>query len=81
MGDSQDCWPSDVINGESSYAGLFLRIAWHCSGTYRTTDGLGGCSGGRQRYPPESAWDDNVNLDKARGLLAAIKDEYGDALR
>jgi catalase (peroxidase I) len=78
--DSQDCWPSDIFNGESSYVGLMLRLAWHCSGTFRITDGKGGCAGGRQRYLPESAWDDNVNLDKARALLAPIKKKYGNAL-
>jgi catalase (peroxidase I) len=80
MYDSQDCWPADEFNDEKSYAGLFLRLAWHCAGTFRDTDGNGGCAGGRQRYQPESAWDDNVNLDKGRALLAPIKEAYGDAL-
>ena len=78
--DSQECWPADEFNGERSYAGLFLRLAWHCAGTFRQTDGQGGCAGGRMRYQPESAWDDNVNLDKARALLGGVKEKYGDAL-
>ena len=42
---SQDCWPADTINGNTSYVGLFIRLGWHCSGSYRNTDGVGGCSG------------------------------------
>lgn len=79
--DSQECWPADIFGHEESYAGLFLRLAWHCSGTFREGDGLGGCAGGRIRYQPESSWDDNANLDKARSILAPIKETYGDALR
>jgi catalase (peroxidase I) len=79
--DSKSFFPADDLEPQGPwYGGLMIRLAWHCSGSYRDSDGRGGCDGGRIRFDPELNWPDNANLNQALKLLEPIKEKYGSDL-
>lgn len=62
----------------TALTGTFVRLAWHCAGTYSKDDGSGGNNGGRMRFSPEAKWGANAGLKKARDALEPIKDKFPD---
>merc|ERR1712200_143874 len=55
---------------------LMVRLGWHCAGTYRATDHIGGCNGARIRHDPEASWGSNKDVDLALQRLQSVKDAH-----
>lgn len=74
---------SDLIEDDAekrddgtSLTGTFVRLSWHCSGTYSKDDGSGGSDGARQRFNPEASMGANAGLNVARDALEPIKAKF-----
>jgi cytochrome c peroxidase len=57
----------------SSMLGTFIRLAWHCCGTYKAADNSGGSNGARMRHDPEASYGNNAGLNLARNALEPVK--------
>jgi len=58
---------------DGSYGPVFIRLAWHASGTYDKGTKTGGSNGATMRFVPESAHPANAGLHVARDLLEQVK--------
>jgi len=58
------------------YGPVFVRLAWHASGTYDKGSGSGGSNGATMRFPPESFDGANAGLHLARAALEPLKNKF-----
>ncbi|KAJ1798653.1 heme peroxidase [Coemansia sp. RSA 2399] len=61
---------------DGSYGPVFVRLAWHASGTFDKMTRSGGSNGATIRFPPESNHGANAGLDVARARLEPLKKKY-----
>lgn len=61
---------------DGSLGPVFVRLAWHASGTYCAKTGDGGSDGATMRFAPESDFGANAGLNHARNFLEPIKEKY-----
>ena len=64
----------------TKYKGMFIRLAWRCMSTFRSTDYLGGCNGARIRLEPQKSWAINKGTSAISSKLNEIKARYGKSL-
>ncbi|KAJ2875571.1 heme peroxidase [Coemansia aciculifera] len=71
---------ADLLEDENyddgSYGPVFVRLAWHASGTYDKKTRTGGSAGATIRHAPESGHGANAGLDVARRRLEPLKQKY-----
>lgn len=74
---------ADNFPGNSGGGGdigpMFVRLAWHCSGTYCKSAKNGGSDGGTMRFKPECNHGGNAGLHHARNLLEPVFERYAGA--
>jgi len=61
---------------DGSFGPVFVRLAWHSSGTYDKEKKTGGSNGAGMRFIPESDWGANAGLNHARNKLEPIKKKH-----
>ncbi|EJK47236.1 hypothetical protein THAOC_34061 [Thalassiosira oceanica] len=58
---------------DGSLAPIFIRLAWHSSGTYDAATGTGGSNGAGKTHIVEAADPENAGLEVARSFLEPVK--------
>jgi peroxiredoxin len=61
---------------DGSLAPIFIRLAWHSSGTYDAASGTGGSNGAGMRFEAEAADPENAGLHSARAFLEPAKRKF-----
>jgi len=61
---------------DGSRGPLFVRLAWHSSGSYSKIHGDGGSNGAAIRFPPERDWGGNKGLGIAVQVLEEVKKKF-----
>lgn len=71
---------SDILEDENyddgSYGPVFVRLAWHASGTFCSASNTGGSCGGTIRFDKEISTGANAGLKHARDRLEIIKKQF-----
>lgn len=63
---------------DGSLAPIFIRLAWHSSGTYDKASNTGGSNGAGMRFETEAADPENAGLEVARAFLEPVKRKFPD---
>lgn len=66
----------DDDHDDGSFAPIFIRLAWHTSGTWCKHTKTGGSDGGTMRFKPESDHGANAGLHIARNRLEKLAEKY-----
>mmetsp|Transcript_56927 Transcript_56927/g.78928 ORF Transcript_56927/g.78928 Transcript_56927/m.78928 type:complete len:323 (-) Transcript_56927:30-998(-) len=67
---------AEIFEDNPDNGPFFMRLAWHCAGSYDKTDNSGGSNGATMRFSPEADHGGNAGLDLARDLLEPIKAKH-----
>ncbi|KAJ2703351.1 heme peroxidase [Coemansia sp. IMI 203386] len=71
---------ADLLEDENyddgSYGPVFVRLAWHASGTFDKKTRTGGSGGATIRFEPEATHGANAGLEAARERLEPLKKKY-----
>ncbi|KAG8864645.1 heme peroxidase [Tulasnella sp. 330] len=61
---------------DNSYGPVFVRLAWHSSGTYDKESNTGGSNYATMRFAPEALHGANNGLNVARTVMEDVKKEF-----